>query len=199
MTQEERTRILEAVANIYAAGYAEGIDLVAGEYQLHDLIPDASLKMPKALEIRLDMVDKSMDRYVEAIERKVTELRRTEIPEEQVVAEAVNYARSLTQRHAETIAQVEYSKGRMDGAKSIMDESGEEYEFRFPHFDLMTPGHEVCPICEVIAENSPYTPEEAESHGYPDIPHPNCDHGWVLVPKGEMTRTEEFPQGPAIV
>lgn len=199
MTEEERARILEAVGNIYAAGYAEGTQLVADEYALHDLVVDASMKMPKAMEIRLDMVEQSMARYVESIQRKLTELRRKDLPEEQVSAELTSYARNLTSVHADVIAQTEYAKGRMDGAKAIMDESGEEYEFRFPHFDLMTPGHEVCAICEAIAENSPYSSEEAEAAGYPDIPHPNCDHGWVLVPKGEMSRTEEFPQGPATV
>lgn len=199
MTQEERSRILEAVANIYAEGYLEGIDLVSSEYELQHLVEAAAIRMSAALEIRLELVEQSMARYVEAIERKAAELRRVEMPEEQVLAETLVYAQRLTQRHADVITQTEFSKGRMDGAKSIMDETGEDYEFRFPHFDIMTPGHEVCPICEGIASGSPYTPEQAETLGYPDVPHPNCDHGWVIVPKGEMTRTEEHPMGPAIV
>lgn len=197
LSKEERNRILENVAIIYAAGYAEGMDLVATEYGMWRLLPRASLEMQSKLELRLNMVEESMDRYVDAIERKASELRAKDMPKEQVLAELTGYARTLTARHADTMAQVEYAKGRMDGAKSIMDESGTEYEFDFPHFDLATPGHDECPVCEAIAAGAPYTPEQAEALGYPDVPHPGCDHGFVIVPKGEISRTNEFPQGPS--
>src|SRR6185295_4517482 len=32
-----------------------------------------------------------------------------------------------------------------------------------------------------------------EAFGLPGVPHPNCDHGWVLVPKGEQAKAEQFP------
>ena len=79
------------------------------------------------------------------------------------------------------------------GRGALVGESGEKYEWRFPHFELGSPGHIECPICKPIREGSPYTVEMAEALGFPGVPHPNCDHGWVLVPLGADARTEEFP------
>lgn len=199
LSKDERARILGVVADIYASGYSEGIDLVVSQYDVRGLIPKAALRMPDALNVRLNLVEESMGTYLDSIERHAVQMKAKGLRGDQLLHEVTSYTQSLTSRHAEIISQTEYAKGRMDGAKAIMDETGAEYEFRFPHFDIMTPGHEVCPICEGIALASPFTPEEAEAEGYPDVPHPNCDHGWVIVPKGEITRTEDFPQGPADV
>lgn len=198
LSDAERDRILEIVANIYASGYTEGIDLVVSEYDVRHLIPKAAVRMPKALEMRLNLVEESIGKYLDAIERHAVELQtKGGLTGDQLMHQVTEYTKGLTARHSEIVTQTEYAKGRMDGATAVMDETGVEYEFRFPHFDIMTPGHEVCAICEAIAIASPYTPDEAEAQGYPDVPHPNCDHGWVIVPKGEITRTEEHPMGPA--
>ena len=73
-----------------------------------------------------------------------------------------------------------------------MDAGGIAHTWRFPHFDLGGE-HEECAICTAIRERAPYTTEEAEAEGFPSYPHPNCDHGWVLVPQGELSKPEAFP------
>lgn len=199
LSEEERDRILDIVSNIYASGYAEGIDQVVAQYDVRHLIPKAAINLKTDLQVRLNLVDESMGKYLDSIEQRTIALRAKGITGDQLLHQVTEYTKGLTARHAEIITQTEFAKGRMDGATRIMDETGVEYEFRFPHFDIMTPGHEVCPICEAIAISSPFTPEEAEAQGYPDVPHPNCDHGWVIVPNGEISRTEDHPMGPADV
>ena len=40
------------------------------------------------------------------------------------------------------------------------------------------------------------TTEQAEKEGFPRYPHPHCDHGWIIVPLGDMPKAEEFPTKP---
>ncbi len=193
VTREERARLLRLIAGIYSDGYAEGMGRAATEYDLQGLIPAAGQKMPRQLEERLSLVEAAVDKYLVALERKGNELAHQGLTGEVLYAEVLRYAQDLAQSRGQMIAELEFAQARMDGAKNIVDESGMPHEWRFPHFELASPGHEECEICEAIREGSPYTTEEAEMDGFPSVPHANCDHGWVLVPKGEPTRTEAFP------
>lgn len=198
-TRQERGRIRALVTDIFVEGYTDGVTRVATRYGLEDAIPGAARSMGGRVSARLDLVDKAIDSYLEAIEQKARGLRAAGIEGTRLFEEVTRYADHLAANKAELIAKTEWATARFNGAKEIVDESGEPFEWRFPHFDNSGQEHEECEICEAIREGGPYTTEEAEDNGYPDLPHLNCDHGWVLVPKGEQTRTEEHPMGPAEV
>jgi hypothetical protein len=187
-----KQRVVDLIALIYADGYAEGLAQVARQYEIQRLVPIAGVKMPSALEVRIDLGKQLVDRYVGLVESRAAASRVKGLSPEEVYADLLEYARRLADNKAELIAQTEFAQARYDAAGHLMDETGVAYEWRFPHFELGTPGHEECPICEAIREGSPYTSDQAENEGYPSVPHPNCDHGWVLVPKGDIARSEEF-------
>lgn len=189
---EERRRIRELVAVIFAQGYFEGMDQVSMRYELDRLIPNAGASMPEKLKIRLQLVEEAVDMYLKLVRKKAVELRGRGMMGNELYAEVAGYARRLATDRSEVISEMEYATGRVQGAGAMLDESGMEYEWRFPHFDLGT-NHEECPICEAIRERAPYTTEEAQEEGFPSYPHPGCDHGWVVEPVGEPTRTEEHP------
>jgi hypothetical protein len=195
---EERGRIHDVVTAIYADGYAAAVSRVADEYELFEFVRGATERIGGAVSARLDLVDKAVESYIDLLEKKAREIRATGARPERVFAEVEQYARYLAEDKGQLVAEMEWAKGSLDGAGNIVDESGEAFEWRFPHFETAAPDHEECEICEAIREGSPYSTAEAEANDYPDLPHPNCDHGWVLVPKGEESRTEEFPQGPAL-
>lgn len=191
---EDEKRIKRLVGSIYADGFSSGVEQAATRFELEGAIPDAGASMPKSLKVRLDLVDQAVQSYVERLEAKAAEFRAQGVTGPQLAAEVHRYATELARDKGQLISEMEFAQARMDGAGAIVNESGEEFEWRFPHFDLATPGHEECPICQAIRDGGPYSSDEAEAEGFPTVPHPNCDHGWVLVPKGELTRTEEHPQ-----
>jgi hypothetical protein len=193
--KEQRERLHRLVASIYVDGFSEGMSQLANEYGLHGLIPDAGATMPSQLKERISLVDKAVDSYVTILEHKVEALRASGLTGQQLYAGALHEAEHLAQSKAEVIVSVEHASARLDGAGAVLDESGMPHEWRFPHFDLGS-DHDECPICEEIRQGAPYTQAQAEERGFPDYPHPHCDHGWVLVPKGEPTKTEEYPPVP---
>lgn len=195
LTPEEEKRILDLATLIYVAGYTDGMVLVADEYGLRSAIPGAGARMEGPLEIRMDLVSQAIDGYVKLIEKKAAELAAKGLSGEILMHEVTSYARQLADNKAQVIAQMEFAQAKLDGAGNVLDESGLKYQWRFPHFNTGRPGHEVCDICEAIAAGSPYTAEEAEEEGFPEVAHPNCDHGWVVVPLGERTLTEQFNAG----
>lgn len=85
--------------------------------------------------------------------------------------------------------------GRLDGANAIAKEGAGEYQWTFPH--QMDGGHGAieCPICEGIRMGSPYTKSEAEGQGFPALPHPNCDHAWIME-SAEPIAVEEGEPDP---
>lgn len=198
LTPSERERLRRTVANIYSEGYTEGMTQAAEEYDLGRHIPNAGARMEKPLKQRLTLVDAAVDSYIKLVEKKQKALAASSLTPDQQWAELSAYAQRLADSKSEIIAEMEFAEARLDGAGNLMDESGVEYEWRFPHFELGRPGHEECPICAAIRDDGPYTQEEAEAQGMPSFPHLNCDHSWVLTPKGEITRTEEFPPLPHV-
>jgi hypothetical protein len=198
-TEKEKRRVRELVAAMYAEGFTDGLDRVVSRWPeaMAPHVPAASRSLGGKVSARLDLVDKAVDSYLEAIERKAVVLRAAGVEGARLFEEVTRFAEHLATNKGELIAQMEWAKGRLDGAGTLVDESGEEFEWRFPHFETADPDHEECPICQAIRERSPYSTAEAEDEGYPDLPHPHCDHGWVLVPKSDLSRTEAYPQGPA--
>lgn len=188
----ERKRIRSAAASIYADGFASGMEQAASSYQVPDAVPRAGIAMPSKLEVRLDLVDDAVDSYVKMVSRKADSLRAAGVTGQQLEVELTTYARNLADNRGEIIAEMEHAQAKLDGAGRVLDEAGIAHEWRFPHFDLGRP-HEECVICEAIRERAPYTQSEAEAEGFPSHPHPGCDHGWVIVPVGEDTLTEQFP------
>jgi hypothetical protein len=148
--------------------------------------------MPEKLEIRLDLVDQAIASYRKMIGAKALKLRESGLSDQQIDVELNDYARSIADSRGEIIAEMEHAQAKLDGAGRVLDEAGVTYEWRFPHFDLGA-SHIECAICAAIREKAPYTQAEAEANGFPSHPHPNCDHGWVIVPVGEDTLTEQFP------
>jgi hypothetical protein len=199
-TDKEKRRVRDLVSAMYSDGYSDGLARVASRWpdEMAPHVPEAARRMGGKVSVRLDLVDKAIDSYIESVERKAVGLRAAGISGTRLFEEVTRYAEHLATNKGELIAQMEWAKGRLDGAGTLVDESGEKFEWRFPHFETADPEHEECAICEAIRERAPYSTEDAEGEGYPDLPHPNCDHGWVLVPKEELTRTEEHPQGPAL-
>lgn len=189
----ERQRIRTLTSAIYADGYGDGMGQLASKLDLNQHVPNAALRMEPRLKVRMDFVDQAVDSYIEAVERKSVELRAEGLRGDQLMHEVRSFAERLATDKAQLVAQIEHASGRFNGAGDLVSESGEEFEWRFPHFELGSADHEECPVCEAIREGSPYSTEEAEEEGFPDVPHPNCDHGWVIVPKGAETRTEAFP------
>lgn len=188
----ERRRILGIVASIYADGFAEGAAQTAYAYQVPDAIPGAGITMPEKLEVRLDIVRDALDSYRRMVGAKAAKLREQGLEGDRLSVALTDYARSIADNRGDIIAEMEHAQAKLDGAGNVLDEAGIAHEWRFPHFDLGTP-HQECQICEAIRENAPYTQEEAEENGFPSHPHPGCDHGWVIVPVGEDTLTEQFP------
>ena len=194
--REERQRILNLVAAMYAEGFADGIERVVSRWpdrMAQHAIP-ATDRLGGKVSVRLDLVGKAVDSYLKAVEEHAVALRAAGVEGTQLLEAVTGYADRLANDKAALIAKTEWATARMDGAGTIVDESGEEFEWRFPHFETASPEHEECLVCEAIRQGSPYSTAAAEAEGYPNLPHPNCDHGWVLVPKGEATRTEQFPQ-----
>lgn len=189
---EERKRILGIVSSIYAEGYADGVSQAAVTYHLQDHVPGAGLAMGDKLGIRLDLVDDALNSYRRMVGVKAEKLREAGLDPMQVQVALTDYARNLADSRGDIIAEMEHAQAKLDGAGKVMDEAGVKYLWRFPHFDLGTP-HMECPICEEIRRGAPYTQGQAEDEGFPSHPHPGCDHGWVIVPVGEDTLTEQFP------
>lgn len=188
----ERERILGIVSSIYAEGYSSGVADAAITYHLQDHIPAVGIAMEDKLGIRLDLVDDAMNSYRKMVAVQAAKLREKGMEEQQLEVELTAYARNLADNRGEIIAEMEHAQAKLDGAGRVMDEAGVAFEWRFPHFDLGTP-HMECAICEAIREGAPYTQKEADEEGFPSHPHPGCDHGWVIVPVGEDTLTEQFP------
>lgn len=189
---KERARLLGVVTAIYADGFADGMSQVAYTYQLSDAVPPAGTAMARTLKPRLGLVEDAVESYVEMVRNKGADLVARGIEGPRLEAELTAYARNLADRRGEIIAEMEHAQAKLDGAGRVLDEAGVPYEWRFPHFDL-GPKHVECLICKAIREGAPYTQEEAEENGFPSHPHPGCDHGWVIVPVGEDTLTEQFP------
>jgi hypothetical protein len=193
ITPQERDRLVTLVSSIYAEGYTEGMMQAAAEYDIRGLIPEAAVRMKGTLKTRIDLVTAAVDKYIDLIERRARDLRAAGLSGDMLFAEVSSYAQHLADSKSEIISEMEFAEARLDGAGHLVDESGMAYEWRFPHFDIGRPGHEECPICEAIRDGAPYTQEEAEAEGFPSFPHPGCDHGWVMAPLGEPSRTEAFP------
>jgi hypothetical protein len=190
---EEKDDLKLLVAAIYSDGYADSLAQLSRDLDLDDMLPDAGAAMPKALDHRMSIIDESILAYAGMIQMKAQTMREAGASVEQIHAEVHHYAQQLADRKADLITRTEYATGRNDGAKAILERSDLDYEWRFPHMELGRPGHEECDICAGIRDGAPYTKEQAESAGFPDLPHLQCDHSWTIVPKGRITRTEEFP------
>lgn len=188
----ERERILRLVGSIYAEGFSSGAAQTAYAYQLPDVLPAVGISMPEKLGIRLDLVDDAIASYRKMIGAKAAKLREEGLEGDRLEAELTAYASKIADNRGEIIAEMEHAQAKLDGAGRVLDEAGVTYEWRFPHFDLGPP-HVECVICAAIREKAPYTQSEAEANGFPSHPHPKCDHGWVIVPVGEDTLTEQFP------
>lgn len=189
---ELRQKVIDTVAGIYASGFAEGVAQVATQYNLHDYVETAANGMKPSLRVRVDLVENAVDTYLKMVRTKATSLADAGLKGDELWVKLNDYAGKLADSKAEIINEMEFAQAKLDGAGKVMDEAGESYEWRFNHFDLGT-AHEECPICEAIREKSPYSQEAAEAEGFPQYPHPNCDHGWVLVPEGETSETEKLP------
>lgn len=201
MTEEERKkrdRFLAVVGWIYTDGYAEGSSRVAAAYGFEPkVVAGAAAIMDDRLAVRIRQIEDSLASYADKIEARAADLRSAGATDAELEIKLSAYADELATKKAQQIAEIEHGTGRIDGSSETMKESGEEFEWRFPHFDLGA-DHDECPICEAIREGAPYTAEEAEEEGFPALPHPHCDHGWVIVPKGQETQTEQFPQIPEV-
>lgn len=191
-----KQRVTDLIVLIYADGYADGLSQVARQYEIERLIPVAGQRMESTLDLRIDLGRKLVDRYIGLIETRAAASRAKGLGPEELYADLLEYSRRLADNKAELIAQTEFAQARYDAAGHLMDETGAKYQWRFPHLELATPGHERCPICEAIAEGAPYTSDQAEAEGYPSVPHPGCDCGWVLIPLGDVARAEAFPLPP---
>lgn len=198
--EEERRkdRFMAVIAWLYSDGYAEGSSRVAAEYGFDPkVVAGAAEVMEDRLRVRIRILEESLKTYSTKIEERAAELRADGATAAELEIKLNAFADDLANKKAPKIAEIEHGTGRIHGAAETMNESGEEFEWRFPHFDLGR-DHDECPVCEAIREGAPYTAEEAEAEGFPDLPHPNCDHGWVIVPKGQETQTEQFPQLPEV-
>jgi hypothetical protein len=191
-SEDALQQLLRRTAGVYAEGYSDGASRTANEYGHQDLIPKTTDRAAQSLEIRLNLVEQAARSYVDMVGRKAVALAEQGLEGPQLEAEMMDYARRLADNRGEIVAEMEYAQAKLDGAGHILDEAGMTYEWRFAHFDLGG-AHEECVICEAIREGSPYNQEEAEAEGFPAYPHPGCDHGWVVVPEGEETQTEQFP------
>lgn len=190
MADVERGRIRDIVGTIYASGYSAGVEQIASAYDLFHEVEGAADAMAGVLKERLSLVDKAVDGYLKLVERKAKELAEQGLDRNVQLVELTRYATNLADNKSAIISEMEYAQARLDGAGRLLDEAGQTYEWRFAHFDL-GPDHEECVICEAIREKNPYTQDEAEAEGFPSYPHPGCDHGWVVVPTGEQTLTEQ--------
>lgn len=185
-------QLLRRTAGVYADGYSDGATRTANTYDKRDVLPRAIDRAAGSLEVRLSLVEDAARSYVDMVGNKAKSLIESGLEGPQLEVELMAYARQLADNRGEIVAEMEYAQAKLDGAGHILDEAGMAYEWRFAHFDL-GPDHEECVICEAIREKSPYTQDAAEAEGFPAYPHPGCDHGWVVVPEGELTQTEQFP------
>jgi hypothetical protein len=206
MTEEERKaeekrrkeKFLSVIAWLYADGYAEGSSRVASSYGFEPkVVAAAADSMEDRLRLRITQITESLTVYTDKLEAKAAELRAAGEEGAALEIKLSSFADDLANKKSQQIAEIEHGTGRIHGAAETMNESGLDFEWRFPHFDLGR-DHDECPVCEAIREGAPYTAEEAEAEGFPDLPHPHCDHGWVIVPKGQETQTEQFPQLPDV-
>jgi hypothetical protein len=197
LTNEERLsreKILTVVSVLYGEGYIDGMERVIAQYDLHEFGPAAGEQMSRALDRRLELVDKAVENAKGQLDRRIAELVDKGLPQNIIMTEAVRAADEIAETKAELIREMEFGTARLEGAKAVVDESGRDYLLRFPHFDLNAGEKEECPICTAIRQGAPYTPAQAEALGYPSLPHPGCDHGWVIVlGEKELTRTEAHP------
>ena len=193
MKADEKKDLKALVATIYADGYADSIAQLARDFDLEEHIQSAGEAMPAAVGHRMDIIDKSLLLYVGMIRERASALRELGRTAEEIHADVHAFAQRLADERADLITRTEYATGRNEGAKAILEPSGLEYEWRFPHMELGRPGHEECDICAEIRDGAPYSRDQAEEMGFPDLPHLQCDHAWVIVPKGQRARTEEFP------
>lgn len=171
-SEKDKARVRRIVSTVYVEGYAQGIDMAAGEYGLDEFRPQAVAHMPEPLTLRLDFVDKAVDRYVDLIERKAQALAAEGKTGDELRAAVLDYAAKLAENRGEIIAQTEFAQARLDGASRILDASGRPYLWHFPHLGMGRAGHEECPICIGIREGGPYTSNEAKEQGFPTFPHP---------------------------
>ena len=193
MTDDEKRHISVLIGGLYADGYADGMAATAGALDLEGAIEDAGTLFPKALKHRMGIIEQSLDSYAGLIRAKILTLREEKLTPDQIKVKLYDYARTLADQKADLITRTEYATGQNEGAKAVLEESDWDYEVRFPHMELGRPGHEECDICAEIREGAPYTREQAEELGYPDLPHLNCDHAFIVVPKGQISRTEAHP------
>jgi hypothetical protein len=193
MNLEEKRRIIVLIGGLYADGYADGMAATAGALDLEGSLEDAGSLFPQALHHRMGIIEQSLDSYAGLIRQKILTLREEKLTPEQIKVKLYDYARTLADQKADLITHTEYATGQNEGARAVLDDSDWDYEISFPHMDLGRPGHEECDVCADIRERGPYTKEQAEDAGYPDLPHLNCDNAWVITPKGQRTRTEAHP------
>lgn len=199
MTDEEKEAqrqrvedVLDSVAVIFAFGFSDGMAQTSEGFGLESLIPKASEKLDAALRVRMTQVKESLTLYREKIVAKTREYVEMGLSGPVLEGHVSEYAHDLANEKSDLIAQTEATSGRYAGGKALIEESDDDFQWRFPHFDIQ--GDVECEVCEEIRLGSPYSTEEAEEAGYPMMPHPNCDHGWLVVQVGEKSLTETFNQ-----
>ena len=174
----------EALRRLLQRAYMDGAGRVAGQLGLTHLMPELQDDMEYDIARRINLGGKVIENYVDKIDEFASALseRGVQGPEWEAAVDA--YARKLATDKAELVAEYEYGRARFVGAKDMADASGYEVNrWVFEHEETGSPDHEECEICEGIrtgGADGSYTTEEAEEKGFPDMPHPFCDHAWLV-------------------
>ena len=194
MDDDDKRHITVLIGGLYADGYADGMASIAGSLDIEGAaVEQAGTLFPEAFSGRRKLIADALSSYAGLIREKAKALKEERLSNNEIKTRLYDYAHTLADQKASLITHTEYATGQNQGAKAVLDAADWDYEIQFPHMELGRPGHEECDVCVEIREGAPYTREQAEEFGYPDLPHLNCDHAFIVVPKGQISRTEEFP------
>lgn len=186
MNQREARLFDEIFERIIRESYVEGARIVAEPLDLGRYLPHLDTRLGTHLGERASLGRNAVERYIKMVRDFAGALAEQRIEEHAWRLAVDAYARELAEQRAELIVNVELGTARFQGAKDLLAEAGVRAEtWDFHHLLTGEEGHDRCPICEEIEAAGPYDQEAAESEGFPDLPHADCDCAWVLRVEGE--------------
>lgn len=184
-------KIKAILAALVTVGYIDGASRIANGVGKPQIIAQMDARMLAFLKDRIDLVEASIEGFMERLEEFIDKLEALELSIDEYEAKLTEYMNGSVETTSDIIATAEYASSRFNGAGDAAKELDLQGLWYFPHLEAVD---DECPICIPIREGAPYTMEEAENLGYPELPHVNCHHAFIFVlnaDEGEIESTVE--------